>query len=139
MKYNMYYVDTNIFLYRTDASSIYFEECKEFLDDAIKGLHHITTSVETIQEVTHVCRRLGKNALGIHISEFIIELCEDLIDVDNVVIKKYLMYAEKYPKVDSRDLVHLAACSYNGIRPVVTFDNDFKAFKEVKVLLPHEV
>lgn len=139
MKYALYYVDTNVFIYRTQKESPYFDECKKFLDLAIKGDISITTSVETLQEVIHVFQRNNQHSLGLKVAKLIFEQNADLLDVDTYVIEKYLYFAEKYPESDSRDLLHLAVCSYNGIRPIITIDKDFKTYKEVVAMRPSEI
>ncbi len=68
MKYALYYVDTNVFIYRTQKESPYFDECKKFLDLAIKGDISITTSVETLQEVIPVFQRNNQHSLGLKVA-----------------------------------------------------------------------
>jgi len=139
MKYALYFVDTNVFIYRTQKQSPYYEECKKFLDLALMGEISITTSVETLQEVVHVFRRTKQNSLGIRVAKLILEQNTDLLEINAGIIEKFVVLAEKYPRSDSRDLLRVAACSYNGIRPIITLDKDFKSYKEVVAMSPSEI
>jgi len=137
----MFYLDTNIFLYSIDKSSPHMSSCKKLLELAVKNDIQIATSVETIQEIIHFLKRTGKIEEGIMFSRNLMKIVHLLIPVDHEMLKAYLTLAEKYKNEDiqSRDLMHLAACLQSRLSTAVTYDNGFKIFNEIKVKKPEDV
>ena len=134
----MIYVDTNVFIDRSDKSSAHYAEAKKFIDKALTTTLLITTSTETIQEIIYYGYKMKKMNDVVKICYLIVDELNDLLSVDVLTIREYLKFVHKYPKADSRDLIHLAACLANNIGIIITFDRDFKKFKEVRALTPGE-
>lgn len=134
----MIYIDTNIFLYRTNRKSSYHKATKKLIDSAARGEFQITTSTEVIQEIIHVTKKLKALLTGIKTAKLVMQQIEAILSIDREVISRYLDLAKKYKEASSRDLIHVACCSVNKIDIMVTVDRDFKKFKEIKALTPEE-
>ena len=132
----MLYLDTNIFFYASSKESLYFSECGRLLKEIVDGKVAATTSTETIQEIMHYYRSLKQDHIGLDICEGIIGTIPKLLSPSQEVIYLYLRLFPKYPKPQSRDLLHLATCVTYGIKTIVTFDREFKKFSEVKAISP---
>ena len=51
----------------------------------------------------------------------------------------YLKKVESYHNVKSRDLVHLSVCLENKLNTIITYDKEFRIFKEIKALRPEDI
>lgn len=100
---------------------------------------NLVTSAETVQEIIHLSKNTKRLARGIKVAKIAIHLVNELLPINQEVIKSYLKYVATYRNSGSRDLIHLAVCVENKIGTLVTFDRDFSKFKEVKTLHPQDV
>lgn len=133
-----YYLDSNILLYLVTQKSVHYPDCKTFLDRALAKNIPLATSTETLQEVIHVSSRLGYRKQGIALCKLILEDAFTVLSIDEAVIQLFLSLAKNYPKADSRDLVHLAACVTHKIDTIATYDKGFKKFKEITARSPED-
>ena len=135
----MIYIDANIFFYASDDKSQYFADCQKFLKTLIDGYTTSTTSVETIQEIMHYYRSIKREHDGLEVCRLLLTIIPEPLAVDLNTIKKFLELFNLYPKPESRDLLHLAACVIYGIKTIVTYDQEFKNFSEVRATTPDEL
>ena len=136
--FRMIYLDTNTFFYALDRKSPNYKVCRRFLDNSIKRGIPITTSTETIQEVIHYYRSIGRDKIGLVTCKYLLKIIPEPLIITNEVIEQFLKFVPRYKKPESRNLLHLAACVVYNILSVVTYDADFKKFSEIKAYLPHE-
>ena len=133
------YLDTNIFLYLSDKKSIYHKPCFSLINYCQDNNIDILTSTETIQEIVHYSKNTKQLTKGIIVGKNTIKLVDHLFPVTKNTIENYLDAAVDYPKAKSRDLIHLSVCVENKIKKVVSYDKDFKLFKEIKTLKPEDL
>lgn len=134
-----FYLDTNIFIYLADKTSPYFKQSQELIRYCQKNKILISTSTETIQEVIHFAKNTKQLDVGLQIAKKIMSLIDFLFPVDQRTIEIYLKKASIYKSSKSRDLVHLASCLENSIDKFITYDSDFRLFKELKVAKPENI
>ncbi len=130
------YLDTNIFIYLADNSSQFNKSCRDLIKFCQKHKIRIITSTETFQEIIHYAKNTKQLTSGIIIAEKVLLLTDGIYSIDKKTIEVYLKQVRKYPSAKSRDLIHLAVCLENGIAEIVTFDKDFKQFKEIRTITP---
>jgi predicted nucleic acid-binding protein len=118
----MYYLDTNIFIYATDPTNAYFKNAQKLITMAEKQSLQITTSVETLQEIIHFSQRLDKLNVGITLCEIIHTLIPKPFPIDSNTIKHYLNLIQQFPKLQSRDCLHIATCQQHQFSTLVTQD-----------------
>ncbi len=133
------YLDTNIFIYLADKNSLYSLACVELIEQCQKRGIIVGTSVETFQEILHYSKNVGQLMAGIKLCKKVKDLVDEILVVDEKVINKYLQLAGKYKNVKSRDLIHLAVSIKYKAELIITYDKEFKRFKEIKTLNPKEV
>ena len=136
---NSLYLDTNFFIYISDASSLFYRNCLGLIKYASSNHINLVTSAETIQEIIHVSKRAKRLAKGLKTARIAVQLTNELLPISKEVILNYLKYVSIYKSAPSRDLIHLAVCLENKIDKIVTFDKDFSKFKELKILSPEEI
>lgn len=132
------YLDTNVFLYATESKSIFNKECLKLFDYCQKNQIEIVTSAETIQEIIHLSINTKKLKQGIKTAQITLKTIDELYPVDKSIVEIYLRQAEKHPTSSSRDLIHFSTGLANNINTLITYDRDFKKFKEISSKTPAE-
>ena len=130
---NRLYFDTNFFLYLSDKSSPFRQRCTKFIKYCKEEKILISTSAETIQEIIHYTKNIKQSEQGLKAAKKTLNLLDEFIAIDKSIINTYLKCASVYKNAGSRDLIHLAVCIENKIDKIVTFDQDFAKFKEIKI------
>lgn len=136
---NNLYLDTNFFLYLSDSSSTFYQECFRLVKHCKKNKIPLVTSTETIQEIIHFTKNTKQLEKGIKVAQKTLQLISEILPVNKRTIEIYLEKSSIYKTSSSRDLIHLAVCLENKIDKIVTFDKDFTRFKEIKILRPQDI
>lgn len=139
MKNDELYLDTNIFIYLSDKTSIYFKECSDLINYCHKNKILISTSTETIQEIIHYSKNTKQLKEGLIVAKKVLKLIDNIYSITKISVEIYLENAEVYTNVKSRDLIHLSVCQENKIDKIITYDKEFKQFKKLKALGPSEI
>ena len=134
----MIYLDTNIFIYSADKESPKYHRCLSFFEVSSKNGIELTTSTETIQEVIYLSQNTKQLHKGLFIVQHLREMVHSLLSVDNEVIENYLRLVKKHPIIKSRDSMQAATAITNNVGIIITYDKDFKKFKEIKAQTPEE-
>ncbi|MBI2020712.1 type II toxin-antitoxin system VapC family toxin [Candidatus Daviesbacteria bacterium] len=133
------YLDTNIFIYLADKNSPYHKSCQALINYCQDKKILIATSTETIQEIIHYAKNTKQLKVGLKVAKKVLELIDQLYSIDENTIKIYLEKVELYKNAKSRDIIHLGVCLRNKLDTIITYDKEFKSFKEIKVLPPQEI
>lgn len=136
---NNIYLDTNFFLYLSEPSSSFHQDCLRLVKHCKKNKIPLVTSTETIQEIIHFTKNTKQLEKGIKVAQKTLQLINEILSVNKTTIEIYLEKTSTYKTSSSRDLIHLAVCLENKIDKIVTFDKDFARFKEIKILQPQNV
>ena len=135
---NRIYLDTNIFIYSADKKSPNYQQCLTFFNLASKKEIELSTSTETIQEIIHLSQNTKQVQKGLAIVTRLLDRIHVLFPVDTDTIGIYIELIKKHPKIKSRDCIQAATAMINKIDTIITYDSDFKKFKEIKVMTPAE-
>lgn len=129
----MFYLDTNVFVYAADITSQHHHSAVNLLHQITARKLPLTTSVETIQEIIHVYKKLHRLKYGLKICQNILKLIPQPLPVDKTVISQYLKFTSQYPKLESRDCLHLAICQVHSLPVLVTQDKTLTRLKITKL------
>ena len=132
------YFDTNIFIYNADKSSIYYNDTKTLIKYCQKNDISVVTSSETIQEIIYYCQRINQLQIGLRMSKLVIKSVEQLFPVTQNTIELYLQLVTKYPKIPSRDLIHVATSNLNGNLNIITYDKHLLNMGSIKAQKPDQ-
>ena len=136
---NNLYLDTNLFLYLSESSSPYHQECLKLIKYCQKNKIALVTSTETIQEIIHFTKNTKQLEKGLKVAQKTLQLVSELLPINQTTIEIYLKKTSIYKTSSSRDLIHLAVCLENKIDSVITFDKDFERFGEIKAIKPKDI
>ena len=121
----MTFVDTNVFMYAVGRPHALRTPAQEFFVEANRSGMPLCTSAEVMQELAHAYLPTGRlqtfdAALGL-IANAGVEVWP--LEEADVTLARQLH--EQFPKLQARDLCHLASCRRRGIREIKTFDQAF--------------
>ena len=136
---NNLYLDTNFFLYLSEFSSPFYQECFQLIKYCKVNKITLVTSTETIQEIIHFTKNTKQLEKGLQTAQKTLELVNEILPINQITIEIYLKKAAIYKTSSSRDLIHLAVCLENKIKNLITFDKDFEKFKELEILQPKNI
>lgn len=131
-----YYLDANIFIYANNPDDPYYRACSGVLKAVALKNKMAVTSTETIQEIIFYSQKFKDVDAGIYIAKEILKIVPRILPVDLKVVHKYITLVGEYPKMDSRDSLHVAVCLSNGITSIISVDKGFDGVKEINRIDP---
>ena len=118
----MTFVDTNVFMYAVGKPHPLKSRARDFFNESLGTFRSLYTSAEVLQELMHAYLPSGRSdefedALAL-MGQAGVEVWP-LEDAD-VMLARQLH--ERHPRLEARDLCHLASCQRRGVREIMTFD-----------------
>jgi uncharacterized protein len=135
------YVDTTIFMYAMGTESRFKEPCARILRAGAADRAVLVTSTETLQEVLHRYRSIGRNDEIKPTFEAISASVQRILPVtaDDVEAARELGERIRGGRgASARDLIHAAAARRQGLREILTVDAGFRSIPGVVVVDPLE-
>jgi uncharacterized protein len=135
------YVDTTIFMYAMGSESRFKEPCARILRSGAADRTILVTSAETLQEVLHRYRSIGRNDEIKPAFEAIAASVQRILPVTAEDVEEARHLGERIAPghgVSARDLVHAAVARRQGLREVLTVDAGFASIRGVLVVDPLE-
>ncbi len=98
--------------------------------------HTHCINTEVLQELLHRYRSIRKQAMGFELFDAVVNLGLVIhpIEISDMRVAKNLLL--KYPRLSTRDAVHLGVVLRRGISKIVSFDSDFDDFAEIERVEP---
>ena len=127
-----------VFMYTVGAEHPLREACRTVVRQVKAGRLDATTSVEVVQEIHHRYRLVRRPDLGITLARDVMDTFAPVLPVTHAVMRRVAVLATRYPRLESRDLVHVATCIVEGIETIITPDAGFDVVTEVRRVDPRE-
>jgi len=121
----MIFVDTNVFMYAVGREHVLREPAQQFFHEHFEV--SLCTSAEVMQELLHAYLPVQRMV----VLDKALRLLESRIttiwsvSAEDVIAAKHLSL--RYPKLDARDLLHVACCQRYGVKQLKTFDSALNA------------
>ena len=135
------YVDTTIFMYAVGAESRFKEACASVLRAGAADGIVLITSAETLQEVLHRYRSIGRQQDIRPTFDAIHAAVRQVLPVTPDDVEEARRLGERAsvdPGVSARDLIHAAVARRHGLREILTVDTGFASIPGVVVVDPLE-
>ena len=135
------YVDTTIFMYAMGAGSRFKDPCARILRAGAIDKVVLVTSAETLQEVLHRYRSIGRHKEIQAAFEAIAAAVQRILPVGAEDVEEARRLGERIAgksAASARDLVHAAVARRQGVREILTVDAGFAAIPGVAVVDPLE-
>ena len=133
------YVDTTVFMYAMGGESRFKEACARILRAGATDRAVLVTSAETLQEVLHRYRSIGREADMRITFEAVAAAVRRIISVTAEDMEEARRLGERVSResgVSARDLVHAAVARRQGLREILTLDAGFGFIPGVVVVDP---
>ena len=130
------FLDTNIFLYAAGQTHPQRDACVAVLRRVAAGTLEATTNSEVIQEILYVLVRRGRREDGVALARHVASLFPDLLPVTGEDMRRACDLIERYPQIPVRDTVHAATMLGNGLKQVISVDEDFDQVREICRVAP---
>lgn len=135
------YVDTTIFMYAMGAESRFKDSCARILRAGAADRAVLVTSAETLQEVLHRYRSIGRHTEIRTTFEAISAAVQRILPVTLEDVEEARRLGERVGAghvVSARDLVHAAVARRQGLREILTVDAGFASIPGVLIVDPLE-
>ena len=135
------YVDPTIFMYAMGAETRFKAACARILRAGAADKAVLVTSSETLQEVLHRYRSIGRRAEIRTTFEAISAAVQRILPVTFEDVDEARRLGERLgagSAVSARDLVHAAVARRQGLREILTVDAGFASIPGVLVVDPLE-
>jgi predicted nucleic acid-binding protein len=120
------FLDANIFMYAAGQDSPQRKPCQKFLRRVVEGkAPRVCTDAEVLQEIVHRYRSLGADALAFRIFDSVIALGIPILPVGVDEVGRARRLLESWPRLSTRDGLHLGVMEAHGIVDVLSYDKDF--------------
>lgn len=133
------YVDTTVFMYAMGAESRFKQSCARILRAGAADGLVLITSAETLQEILHRYRSIGRHKDIEPAFAAVSASMQRILPVTGEDVEAARRLGERLRSkggASARDLVHAAVARRQGIREIVTLDDDFAAIPGVVVVDP---
>lgn len=130
------FVDTNIFMYAGGRDPEWRAVGKAALRRLVERGFSPVTNAEVLQEILYryFSQRRIPEAGVVHRAAM--ELCTEILPVTADDTVRALEILLEYPRLPTRDAVHVATMEARGIRQILTVDSDFDAIPTVDRIAP---
>lgn len=133
------FLDTAIFMYSVGGEHPLREPCRAVLRHVRAGTLDATTSVEVVQEIHHRYRSIRRPEVGQALADAVMNTFAPVLPVTHFVMRRVAVLAERYPRLDTRDLVHVATCIVEGIETIISPDAGFDEVTEIRRIDPRDL
>ncbi|HET9199398.1 MAG TPA: type II toxin-antitoxin system VapC family toxin [Dehalococcoidia bacterium] len=132
------FLDANVLVYAAGRPHPLRESCQRVVDGIVQVPSDFLTSVEVFQEIIHRYRAIRRwEPEGRRIFWRFIELLQDRVEpIYETDARNSALLAERYGRVQSRDLFHVAVMQRLGVTEIISTDRGFDAITEVTRIDP---
>lgn len=134
----MIVLDTTVLIYAVGAEHQYREPCRAVVAAIQDGELHATTTVEVIQEFTHVRARRRGRADAVDLANDYVDLLSPLLIVEEADLREGLRRFAASDRLGSFDAVLAAAARAAGAEALVSADEAFSSVATITHVLPDD-
>jgi predicted nucleic acid-binding protein len=130
------FVDTAVVMYANGADHPLRHACREIMVRIRDGQLEAVTSSEVVQEILHRFISIKRPEFGIEIARVTLDAFAPVVPISHALMRRVPDLVGRYPRLSSRDLVHVATCIHEGIPTIVSPDRAFDQVAEVRRIDP---
>lgn len=131
----MILIDANIFMYAAGRESPQRLSCQQLLDRIVAGKGPaVCTDTEVLQEILHRYRALKVPGVGFQLFDAVSHLGIPILSVTDRAMAEARRLLEDYPRLSTRDGVHLGVMREFGLEEILSYDAGFSDVPWVKRL-----
>lgn len=126
-------------MYAAGKAHPHKKPCLAFLEKIAKSpsVHAHCTNTEVLQEILHRYKSLGLPEIGFEVFDLVLSLGLIIHPIELVDLKLARKLMREYPKLSTRDSVHLGMMLRRDIGTVVSYDRDFSTYPKISRAEPN--
>ena len=132
------FVDSAVLMYAAGREHPLRAPSLRFLDQVADGSIQAITSVEVVQEILHRYLSLRRPDLAKIVAKDAQDMFAPVVPITHALMRRVPVLADKYPRLQARDLVHVATCIHEGVTEIVSPDKAFDQVSELRRIDPTE-
>jgi predicted nucleic acid-binding protein len=132
------FVDSAVLMFAAGREHPLRAPSLRFLDQVADGSIQAITSVEVVQEILHRYISLRRPDLARIVAQDAQDMFAPVVPITHALMRRVPMLADKYPRLQARDLVHVATCIHEGVTEIVSPDKAFDQVSELRRIDPTE-
>ena len=118
-------VDANVLMYAVGKAHAHKARSGAFLEGVAEGRIEAVLDAETLQEILHRYRAVGREADAYQVYRLARKLFPEVLPITGHVMDRAAELIQKSPHVASRDAVHAAVVFEHRLTSITSFDKDF--------------
>jgi len=130
------FLDVNVPMYAAGKDHPHKAACIRCMSLIAEEELNVVINSEVLQEVLHRYSRLGLRGKGIMLARNLITLVPVVLPVRREDIELAIELLQKYPDLESRDVVHLATMQNNGLEEIISTDTHFDDIPSIQRIPP---
>jgi len=130
------FVDSAVLMYAAGRDHPLRAPSVRFLGQVADGSIQAITSVEVVQEILHRYLSVNRPDLAKTVARDAQDLFAPVVPITHALMRRVPELADKYPRLQARDLVHVATCIHEGVTEIVSPDKAFDEVAEVRRIDP---
>lgn len=132
----MILVDANIFMYAAGADHPHKAPSARFLLDVARGQIDAAVDAETLQEVLHRYRAMGRWEDGRKVYDSARRIVAVSLPITIELLDAARRLLDRYPNLTVRDTLHAAAALEHGAEAICSYDSDFDQVRGLRRITP---
>lgn len=135
----MILVDANVFMYAAGAAHPHKEPSLQFLTQVAEGEVEAYVDAETLQEILHRYRAIGRWKEGKTVFDRARHIVPTVTPITAEVLDRARELLDEYPDFLARDALHAAVYEVTGATGLCSYDRDFDRIRGIRRLEPAEI
>ena len=121
----MLLLDANIPIYAHGREHFYREPCRIIMRRVKIHPHNYAVDTETFQEILYIYSRRWQTALGVAVTQELLNLGTAIIPITIAEIRAAIRLLQNIPGIAPRDAIHSAVVMEHGLDGIISADRDF--------------
>lgn len=132
----MILVDANILMYAAGAEHPHKAPAARWLSAVARGEIEAALDAETLQEILHRYRAIGRWRDGRQVYDLARQLFPEVIAISAPILDRARALLDTHPKLMARDALHAAVVLHEELAAICSYDRDFDKIPGVRRVQP---
>ena len=129
-------MDSNVLLYAAGAAHPFKSRSTALLRLVAEGRMEAAIDAETLQEILHRYRALGRWDEGRTVYDLARTIFSAIIPVTGEVLDQARLLMDKHSSIMARDALHAAVVLEHSLDAICSFDRDFDRIRSIRRIEP---
>jgi len=132
----MMLVDADVLMYAAGAAHPNKAPSTRLLERVARGELAATIDAETLQEILHRYRAIGRWKAGREVFDLARQLFPSVVPISAETLDRARVLLDDYPALMARDALHAAVVMHEGFDAICSYDRDFDLISTISRIEP---